>query len=170
MDGVMARIRELLSEGKSSREIIDLGFAPRTVYKVQQTFLRKNSAMDRVRIRPEGPEKLMTPGHSPCWEQLAGLSDHVRKLSQEIEVLRDELSRTQQEKEELELELGQLRPLRVWSGIPCYECGDSLLGDVAPETAQILLKHLAHKACIQIREDKRLLKWGFVGPQLYEAQ
>lgn len=44
MDGAMQRIRSLLSQGKSSREIINLGLAPRTVYKVQQVFRRKNSA------------------------------------------------------------------------------------------------------------------------------
>ena len=44
MDGVMSSIRELLADGMSSRQIIDLGFAPRTVYKVQRDFRRKKAA------------------------------------------------------------------------------------------------------------------------------
>ena len=42
--GVMQRIGTLLSEGKSSRELIDLGYAPGTVYKVQREFRSSNSA------------------------------------------------------------------------------------------------------------------------------
>ena len=44
MDGVMEMIRGLLAQGKSSREIIDAGFAPRTVYKVQQEFRRRRES------------------------------------------------------------------------------------------------------------------------------
>jgi len=32
--GVMKHIRELLKKGKSSREVIDMGYAPGTVYKI----------------------------------------------------------------------------------------------------------------------------------------
>ncbi len=42
MDSIMAQIRGLLAEGKSSREIISLGYSPRTVYKVQEVFRRKS--------------------------------------------------------------------------------------------------------------------------------
>ena len=48
MDGIMNSIRDLLSEGMASRRIIDLGFAPRTVYKVQRDFGRKSAAERRV--------------------------------------------------------------------------------------------------------------------------
>ena len=48
MDGVMEDIRNLLAEGESSREIIERGFAPRTVYKVQRDFRRKDLAATEV--------------------------------------------------------------------------------------------------------------------------
>jgi hypothetical protein len=42
--GVMQRIGTLLSEGKSSRELIDLGYASGTVYKVQREFRSGSNA------------------------------------------------------------------------------------------------------------------------------
>ena len=54
--GIMAQIRQLLAEGKSSSEIIALGYKPYTVYKVQRGLNRKRQGngtpqaqmMDRV--------------------------------------------------------------------------------------------------------------------------
>ena len=40
----MQRIGTILSKGKSSRELIDLGYAPGTVYKVQRVIRRSNNA------------------------------------------------------------------------------------------------------------------------------
>ena len=37
---VMQEVRTLLTEGRSSREVIDLGYAPGTVYKVQRRMRR----------------------------------------------------------------------------------------------------------------------------------
>ena len=34
--GIMRQVRELLSQGKASREVIQQGYAPGTVYKVQR--------------------------------------------------------------------------------------------------------------------------------------
>ena len=42
--GVMQRIGTLLSEGTSRRELIDLGYAPGTVYKVQREFRSGSNA------------------------------------------------------------------------------------------------------------------------------
>ena len=39
-DGIMQQVRGLLSEGKSSREVIQLGYAPGTVYKAQRQISR----------------------------------------------------------------------------------------------------------------------------------
>ena len=93
------------------------------------------------------------------------------RLTQELEELRAELSRTQGEKEELKLELEQIRPLTVWAGHPCAICSLPLLGLVTPEKAQELLKDYAHKECLQERKQDRAsyLNWGFVGKELHEA-
>ena len=44
--GVMAEIKELLKEGKTSREIIDIGYAPGTTYRVQREFRRQKERQD----------------------------------------------------------------------------------------------------------------------------
>ena len=51
MDGIMGQIRGLLAEGKSSREIISIGYSPRTVYRCQRIYRRRNRSFeDRVTI------------------------------------------------------------------------------------------------------------------------
>ena len=39
--GIMQEIRTLLSEGRSSRDVIDAGYAPGTVYKVQRNYRQR---------------------------------------------------------------------------------------------------------------------------------
>ena len=58
--GIMQQVRELLSQGKDSREVIQLGYAPGTVYKVQRQ-LRDGRGQSLSLGRPrEG-----TPGELP---------------------------------------------------------------------------------------------------------
>jgi hypothetical protein len=40
-NGIMAEIRNLLYQGKSSGEVISLGYKPPTVYKVQRRLRKK---------------------------------------------------------------------------------------------------------------------------------
>ena len=41
--GVMQEIEELLAQGNTSRQVIDLGYAPGTVYGVQRRVRRQSS-------------------------------------------------------------------------------------------------------------------------------
>ena len=52
-------------------------------------------------------------------------------------------------------ELERLLPLKVWSGHPCALCGEPLKGIVDHELARVLLKHAAHKRCIDERANRR---------------
>ena len=78
MDGIMAEIRKLLSQGMSSREIINLGFAPWTIYKVQRDFRRKNSTGNGTGMKADARYKLLTPVHPQTFEH-----DLFRKSTQE---------------------------------------------------------------------------------------
>ncbi len=51
--GIMAQVRELLASGKSSREVIEKGYAPGTVYKVQRS-LRGKTVTGAFSQRKEG--------------------------------------------------------------------------------------------------------------------
>ena len=42
-DRIMQQVRGLLSQGKSSREVIQLGYAPGTVYRVQRQLRLKQT-------------------------------------------------------------------------------------------------------------------------------
>ena len=42
--GIMQQIRQLLSQGRSSREVIEMGFSPGTVYKVQHQLARSRAS------------------------------------------------------------------------------------------------------------------------------
>jgi hypothetical protein len=50
--GVMQHVRELLGQGKSSRDVIEMGYAPGTVYKAQRQ-LRSNNT--RTLSKPSTP-------------------------------------------------------------------------------------------------------------------
>lgn len=52
-------------------------------------------------------------------------------------------------------ELEGLLPLKVWSGHPCALCREPLKGIVDHEVARVLLKHAAHKGCIDERANRR---------------
>ena len=91
---------------------------------------------------------------------------------QELQALRVPSECDQREHQERDRELEQLRPLVVWAGHPCALCGGALRGVVEPEVAQELLRVLAHKECLQEREQSRplLLMFPFMERTLYEAE
>jgi len=81
--GIMAQIRELLSEGLSSREVIELGYAPGTVYKAQRQLRRpKEGAI------PKGYLDLSTDSPKLVGE-LSRLSEEKGRLEAEVERLSD---------------------------------------------------------------------------------
>jgi hypothetical protein len=49
--GVMQQIREHLAQGKSSQEVIALGYAPGSVYKVQRQLRRRNEEKEEPAAR-----------------------------------------------------------------------------------------------------------------------
>ena len=63
-DGIMQQIEQLLRDGKSSRQVIDMRYNPSSVYKVQR----------RVRARASAP---ITEGNDPT-PPTAGLGDEQR--------------------------------------------------------------------------------------------
>ncbi len=74
----MGEIRSLLAQGKSSAEVIALGFNPSTVNKTQSQFRRLNE-------KTEQPQQLETPGerateHLSLREALAHTLDRISEL------------------------------------------------------------------------------------------
>ena len=63
-DGIMQQIEQLLRDGKSSRQIIDMRYNPSSVYKVQR----------RVRARASAP---ITEGNDPT-APMAEMGDEQR--------------------------------------------------------------------------------------------
>jgi len=61
--GIMQQVRELLSQGKPSREVIQLGYAPGTVYKVQRQV--RDGRVPAVQSHSLEIAREGTPGESP---------------------------------------------------------------------------------------------------------
>ncbi len=61
--GIMQQVRELLSQGKASREVIQLGYAPGTVYKVQRQV--RDGRVPGVQSHSLEIPREGTPGESP---------------------------------------------------------------------------------------------------------
>jgi DNA-binding CsgD family transcriptional regulator len=49
-NSIMQEIRKLLSQGKSSSEVIALGYKPPTVYKVQRQLRKKGQGNNKARV------------------------------------------------------------------------------------------------------------------------
>jgi exonuclease VII large subunit len=69
-DGIMQAVRELLAQGMSSREVIEKGYAPGTVYKVQRQ-LRRGSC------------EALPPEPAAHEEPEQGFMNEVRRLQEE---------------------------------------------------------------------------------------
>jgi hypothetical protein len=50
--GIMQEIREHLAQGKSSQEVIALGYAAGSVYKIQQQLRRSSGEKGNASVRP----------------------------------------------------------------------------------------------------------------------
>jgi hypothetical protein len=93
--GVMHKVGELLAAGKSSREVIDMGYAPGSVYKVQRR-IRKTAVM--VQPKTEGsPQATTTIEQTPIMQidvnaligKLLDCREESQRLKSELESLRD---------------------------------------------------------------------------------
>ena len=123
MEGVVEEIRKLLSQGMSSRQIIDLEFAPRTVYKVQHDFRRKNTLGNEMRMRADSPDRLAALARLLSPEHSDNSNDDFGRKAEILQVLRVELDRIQREKEKLQFQ----DSLIIWEML---EVLDKILGEV----------------------------------------
>jgi len=114
--GIMQQIREHLVQDKSSQEVIALGFAPGSVYKIQQQLRRSTGEKEQASVRttPEAPASTLDTDATVRIEQLetenAQLRDQITELRQEIEratSLRHRLGQLQRLCEELVTKVGQ---------------------------------------------------------------
>ena len=113
-NGIMEEIRSLLNEGRSSAEVIALGYAPSSVYKAQRQ-LRKAT----VRTDQPMTQVLVTNMASEGWlelrEENSKLSQQVSLLEEvaaERDTLREELELAQSSIEDLEAKASQVQQLR----------------------------------------------------------
>ena len=114
-NGIMGDTRSLLNEGRSSAEVIALGYAPSSVYKAQRQ-LRKAT------VRPDQPmtQVLVTNMASEGWSELREENAKLRQqvslleeLTAERDVLREELELAQCRIDDLKGEASQAQQLRV---------------------------------------------------------
>lgn len=127
--GIMQEVKELLASGKSSREVIDAGYAPGTVYKVQhslrQVILRQKETAHPQEELPSVEEK--QPTHTEILEDELSVSkskilsleaelqrlDQTKKaeisaLNSKCSHLNDELRSTKEQKTNLETKIKSL--------------------------------------------------------------
>jgi hypothetical protein len=111
--GIMQQVRELLMEGKSSQEVIALGYAPGSVYKVQRQ-LRFNSRDKQPVSAQPGPEIHVSVVDTEALTRLeaenAELGTKMAELLQEVEEvtsLQHQLAQLQRLCEEWVTKVGQ---------------------------------------------------------------
>jgi DNA repair exonuclease SbcCD ATPase subunit len=112
--GIMAEIRDLLSQGKSSSEVIALGYKPSTVYKVQRQLNKRGPDNIKALNLGNDPATLATPAYLQA--ENADLQQRIVTLEAELAEaasLRSELDQALSRIEELEAEAHQVKALRV---------------------------------------------------------
>jgi hypothetical protein len=114
--GVMQQIREHLIEGKSSQEVIALGYAPGSVYKIQRQLRRSSEEKEKslVRATPEASIPAVDMEALLRMDRLetenAKLRAQMVELRQEVEratSLQHQLAQLQQQFEDLDTKVGQ---------------------------------------------------------------
>ena len=113
-NGIMEDIRSLLNEGKSSAEVIALGYAPSSVYKAQRQLRKSTDRSDQPVT-----QVLVTNMASESWLELREENTKLRQqvsqleeLTAERDALREELELSQSRIEDLEAKAGQVQQLR----------------------------------------------------------
>lgn len=96
MNGIMQEIRDLLESGLPSREVLSLGYAPSTVYKVQR---RMRLASIGASSRPDAPG-----AESGVTDSAQG----IRELEEEVGSLEETLNSLSAEVTELETACAEL--------------------------------------------------------------
>ncbi len=96
-NGIMENIRSLLNEGRSSAEIIALGYAPSSVYKAQRQLRKATDRTDQPVT-----QVLVTNMASEGWSELR---EENAKLRQQVSLLEEITAEREALREELELAL-----------------------------------------------------------------
>ena len=102
--GIMAEIREHLAKGKSSREVIHLGFAPGTVYKVRRQLTRGENLPVKPKVAKDETPAIVgvedTPDDNGEWiedwetpnEEFELLQSQIRRAEARIAELQAQVS------------------------------------------------------------------------------
>ena len=106
------------------------------------------------RIRTEDLDALMGLAVEPNGHAVGTASGQRRRYMDEEKWtgMITSLERVELERDQLDQELRQVRPLLIWAGHPCALCREPLKGVVEQERARALVKNLAHSQCIEERE------------------
>ena len=88
--GVMQEIEELLSQGNSSRQVIDLGYAPGTVYGVQR------------RVRRQSSKQEYNGAHNQTTEQSADIAPFVEDIVERVDRLEELMQTAVMAKDDIE--------------------------------------------------------------------
>src|SRR5918996_1459019 len=114
--GSMHQIREHLEQGKSSQEVIALGYAPGSVYKIQRQLRRRREGKEEPAARSTAEAQVAVVNDEVLirMEQLetenAELCTQMAELYQEVEgvaFLHSQLDRLQRRFEQLDTKVGQ---------------------------------------------------------------
>lgn len=168
--GLLRAIRELVVEGRSSREIINLGYAPGSVYKAQRqvrqrwpgrqlttegqaeqaeiAYLRtENNVFRQEAMALRGEVSQLREILKETQQRLLRANEKAMDLGLDRRKLQARITDLQQKVGQLQQEISELSPLGVWAGHPCGVCSKPLRGIVDRQTGAKLLKNLAHEDC-----------------------
>src|SRR5918992_1001842 len=90
--GVLQQIREHLAQGKSSQEVIALGYAAGSVYKVQRQLRRSSGEKEQTSVRPM-PEVKIPEVDIESTARMKGLETENAQLHTQMVELRKEVER-----------------------------------------------------------------------------
>ena len=121
-NGIMEDIRNLLKEGRSSAEVIALGYAPSSVYKAQRQLRKPTDRTDQPVT-----QVLVTNMASEGWSELR---EENSKLRQQVLLLEEMMAERDTLREDLEL---AERPFLVYEYVPGGDLYNLLLGFVGEE-------------------------------------
>lgn len=126
------------------------------------------------RIKAEGLDALMVPAAVPNGHAMVTASGQRGRnaIEEEWKGKLASLEQAKLERDQLDQELQQLRPLLIWAGHPCALCHEPLEGVVAPEEVPDLVKNLAHNECIKEQEQGHWFPFTFtfLEPRLIPVQ
>ena len=119
---VMQEVRQLLIEGQSSSELINMGYAPGTVYKVQRQVRKRGKqsgsgvAINKAETPPTVADEYLrriqdleaqTAG---LGEQLDSLEGHQAELGSQLDAARAHIQELEEEELNLKEQVGALEP------------------------------------------------------------